>query len=211
MHPARRVKAWEPGKFRERSVRRLSDYHTVAFTREADSKPSRVRTLDAKFHQSITAVDRGTQMTPIWRDYLLDARFIVLLPVVPALASKAARALRDPVWGVWLGRKACVPSSPVLVVARDAATHTVFPTKDAAWEAALAWASELDGDRAFPVDTQREKFPRVEDADFDSGTDTWSDAPLSFGRPDSSGVEGREFSPRRVHVVSRSEIINHKS
>lgn len=200
----RRVRAWGKGEFRERPIRRLTDFHTVAFTREAGAKPSRVKTLDAKFHQPISAVDRGKQMTPTWRDYLLDARFIVLLPVAANLATEAAHALRDPAWGVWLGRKACVPSSPVLVVARDIPNHNgVFHDKDSARKAALSLAGELDGaHRAFPVDSPEESFARVEDADFNTGTDTFTDQPLSFGTAESSGVEGRQFAPRRVNVAS---------
>lgn len=209
----RRAKAWRAGEFRERPSRRLTDFHTVAFTREAGSNPSRVKTLDAKFHQPISAVDRGSQMTPTWRDYLLDARFVVLLPVASVLAEEAARWLRDPVWGVWLGRKSCVPSSPVLVFARDDPNHSgVFRDKDAAWQAALALAVALDGPgRTFPADSPRESFARVEDADFNIGTDTYNDRPLSFGTADSSGVEGRQFAPRRVRVVPKSAIQNPKS
>lgn len=202
----RLAQVWREGQPRERPIRRLTDFHTVAFTRAAGANPSRVKTLDAKFHQPISAVDRGKQMTPTWRDYLLDARFIVLLPVAAGFAAEVARALRDPVWGVWLGRKACVPSSPILVLAHDVPDHDgVFSDKDAARKAALALAAELDGpNRALPVDSPEASFARVEDADFASGTDTHNDTPLSFGTAESSGVEGRQFAPRRVNVIPAS-------
>jgi CRISPR system Cascade subunit CasD len=120
---------------------------------------------------------------------------------------KAAHALRCPVWGVWLGRKACVPSSPILIFAPDIPDHSgVFSDKDAAWKAALSLAAQLDGDRSFPTNLSWESFARVEDADFKDGTDTFNDRPLSFGKIHSSGVEGRHFAPRRVKVVSKSPL-----
>lgn len=178
------------------SVRRLTDYHTILGTRTAENpKPRRDQTVQS------------------WRDYLLDARFVVLLPGTLAAVADAARAFSDPVWGVWLGRKSCVPASPVLVSLIDGETRiNFFDSRDAAWRAALGFAAQLDGSNAFPTDTPLESFTHVLDAEtFPDGTDTWNDTPHSFGRPNSSGVEGREFSPRRVRVVSRSEIRNRKS
>ena len=49
-----------------------------------------------------------------YRHYLLDARFGVLIEGPAALLEEIAAALRNPKWGVWLGRKCCLPASPVL-------------------------------------------------------------------------------------------------
>ena len=79
-------------------VRRLVDYHTIQSYRTADNpKP------------------RATDTVQSWREYLVDARFGVLLPGEAAVVTQAARHLLNPVWGVWLGRKSCPPASPVLV------------------------------------------------------------------------------------------------
>ena len=43
-------------------------------------------------------------------------------------------------------------------------------------------------------------------ANFNIGTDTYNDQPLSFGTANSSGVEGRQFSPRRIRVIAKSAI-----
>ena len=160
-------------------VRRVTDYHTIRNTRRANNpKP------------------QGEVQT--WRDYILDARFIVLLPGARPLVQEAAARLHDPVWGVWLGRKSCVPSSPVLVSEQGAA---VFSDEDRAWRAALRFAALFDEDRAYPIETAKERFARVCDAvNFKDGTDIWNDAPLGFGRADSSGVEDRRFCPRRVKI-----------
>lgn len=54
------------------------------------------------------------------REYLFDASFVVGLEGDAAVIDEAAAWLRDPVWPVFLGRKCCVPTSPVFLnVARD--------------------------------------------------------------------------------------------
>lgn len=164
-------------------VRRLTDFQTIRNARMAKNSNARrnVRT---------------------WRDYVMDARFIVLLPGDRALAQEAAVWLRDPVWGVWLGRKSCIPSSPVLV---SEGGTSVFRDEECAWRAALRFAALFDEDRAYPAETAKEQFSRVCDAlKYKDGTDTWNDAPSSFGRTDSSGIEDRRFGPRRVRIMAPS-------
>lgn len=48
------------------------------------------------------------------RQYLYDASFLVALHGEPDTISQVVDALRNPVWPVFLGRKCCVPSEPVL-------------------------------------------------------------------------------------------------
>ena len=51
---------------------------------------------------------------PSTRYYLADARFLVGLEGEDAdLLARLHAALRDPVWPLFLGRKACVPGEPV--------------------------------------------------------------------------------------------------
>jgi CRISPR system Cascade subunit CasD len=47
------------------------------------------------------------------RQYLLDARFGVILAGDRSVLERAAAALQNPVWGVWFGRKSCIPAEPV--------------------------------------------------------------------------------------------------
>jgi CRISPR system Cascade subunit CasD len=48
------------------------------------------------------------------RQFLLDARFGVLLSGDDVeVLTRAAEAVRNPVWGVWFGRKCCVPARPL--------------------------------------------------------------------------------------------------
>jgi CRISPR system Cascade subunit CasD len=163
-------------------VRRLTDYHTILGTRTADNpKPRKENTVQS------------------WRDYLMDARFGVLLPGKSGTVEEAARKLIDPIWGVWLGRKSCPPSAPLLVRAPDLeCAPGVFPGRETSERAMLQHVSQLDEIEVAELPSFKD-FARLEDvANFEDGTDTWNDQPLSFGTESSSGVEGRVFAPRRI-------------
>jgi CRISPR system Cascade subunit CasD len=147
-------------------VRHTEDFHTVLKTRRASGKMN-----------DDPVVTR--------RQYLLDARFGIILGGDPALLERVASALQDPVWGVWLGRKSCIPARRLFVA--------VCNTHEEAWQAMLR---SLGTDEALPI----ESFTRVEDVeDFAAGTDSYNDQPISFGRSDSSS-EGRAYAIRRVRL-----------
>lgn len=138
----------------ERPMRRMEDFHTVQNTRTADGKI------------------KETHITR--RTYLNDAAFAAILSGDAATLNDLKEALADPVWGVWLGRKACIPSAPVLA--------GVFETEDAALERLL------NGRPLTAFTHQREVNA------FADGTDTFMDTPVTFADP-------REFSPRRVKLI----------
>lgn len=48
-----------------------------------------------------------------YRTYLHDAAFLVVLSGAEDILITCARALKDPRWPIFLGRKSCVPTSPV--------------------------------------------------------------------------------------------------
>ncbi|MBI2929451.1 MAG: type I-E CRISPR-associated protein Cas5/CasD [Verrucomicrobia bacterium] len=155
-----------------RPIRRLEDYHTVKGTRRASGK-----------------IDDGTVQS--YRHYLLDARFGVLLTAPPDWqlpdgrgCDALAERLRDPVWGVWFGRKCCIPAAPVFV-------GGPLPAFEEAWRALLR-AARLPGDALLS------DFSRVEEADsFGEGIDTINDQPVTFAKPNA-------HAPRRIKVISRS-------
>lgn len=138
----------------DRPMRRMEDFHTVQNTRTADGKI------------------KETHITH--RTYLNDAAFAALLGGDAVTLNEVKQALADPVWGVWLGRKACIPSAPVLV--------GVFATEAAALE------QVLDGRLLTAFTHQREVNA------FADGNDTFMDTPITFADP-------REFTPRRVKMV----------
>jgi CRISPR system Cascade subunit CasD len=151
-------------------VRRIEDFHTVLDTRRASG-----------------ALDKDAVVTH--RQYLLEARFGIILQGERPVLDRVATALRDPAWGVWLGRKSCIPAAPVL------AEPGLCPSQNAAWRALLR-ACQLE--EAAPM----ERFTAVTEVEaFDEGTDSWSDQPVSFGDGTSSGPDKRRFAARRIRLV----------
>jgi CRISPR system Cascade subunit CasD len=153
-------------------VLRLEDYHTVLGTRRASGKMKE----DA-------VVTR--------RQYLLDARFGVILAGDRLVFERVAAALEDPVWGVWFGRKSCIPAAPVY--------RGLFETQAQSQHALL-------GNRSI------EEFTTVSEvSDFADGTDSISDQPVSFGGGASSGPDKRQFAVRRIKLVPGRAIENRQS
>lgn len=94
------------------TVLRLNDFHTVGGG------------YDDKTHWGGLSTPRkasggafGTVITQ--REYLTDAVFAVVLRGPRPVLEDIAIALENPVWGVWLGRKCCVPATPVVAVIAD--------------------------------------------------------------------------------------------
>ncbi len=147
---------------KELPVRRLEDFHTVQHTRRASG-----------------AINSDCVLTR--RYYLADAAFGVLVEGDKILLGEIAVALANPRWGVWLGRKTCIPSAPVLAGLTE-------NRKDA--------LLILIGDEPL------ESFTRQEDAEeFTEGRDSIPDTPVSFA------TERRLFSPRRVLTLWGKERI----
>lgn len=143
------------GAKKELPVRRLQDYHTVQNTRRASG-----------------GINNDCVLTH--RQYLTDASFGVVLAGERPLLEQISGALKDPVWGVWLGRKACVPTAPVLAGLKDTET-----------DALQLLIGEL------PIET----FTRqIEVANFADGRDSLPDMSISFAS------DQRTFSPRRVRT-----------
>lgn len=105
--------------------------------------------------------------------YLQDACFTVFLETSEEWQKRILAALEDPKWCMYLGRKNCVPSRPVLEC-KDAA----YPSLEAAL-------------RAYPV-AERAEFPMVYEMEQTYGT------AASLLRPDDLVGSNRQFGLRRV-------------
>ncbi len=93
---------------------RLQDFHTIGGGYDktnANEKPH-IPCKAAPPHPPF-----GTVITR--RDYLTDARFLVILSGDSETLKRVNLALRSPVWGSWLGRKCCIPSVPIQPVLND--------------------------------------------------------------------------------------------
>jgi len=171
-------------KEKKLQVRRIQDYHTVGGGYDP-SVPSERGCITVKAEDGKPRAKNGQSLAVLTnRQYLTDASFGVLLEGDRALLEVIAHgkggvrpsySLSNPKWGIWLGRKVCVPSAPILAGLkneRDEALHLLI------------------GDKAL------ESFDRQEDVEnFADGKDSIPDSPVSFG------LENRVFSPRRVRMI----------
>jgi len=135
---------------------RMRDYHTVQGTRTASGKLKECHITQ--------------------RYYLSDVSFGVLLESGYSLIEKLANALKNPIWGLWLGRKCCIPSAPIFA--------GIFDDKTAAIQI-------LTGDLPF-----EEVVFEKEAESFIDGNDSIMDCPLSFDK------SNRQFAPRRIITPS---------
>lgn len=159
----------------ELPVRRITDYHTVGGAYDRDDPAQRP-------HIPVTAEGKLKEQTKqtvlTWRQYLCDSHFVAVLSGERLLIECIGKAVANPVWGIWLGRKACIPTAPI-----DAG---VWNTEEEALRSLL-------GDLPLEVLTHQREVDRFED-----GTDTLPDQPVCFAGP--NGI--RRFAPRRVRVQS---------
>lgn len=91
---------------------RLKDYHTVQGTCNAMGT---IRSKNGHILSELT-----------YRHYLTDTSFLVFLSGNRKLLQDAAAALKDPVWGIWLGRKCCIPTAPVYAGLYDSQSEAMI-------------------------------------------------------------------------------------
>lgn len=78
------------------------DYHTVGAG------------MDMRIAEGAGKTKPGAMLTR--REYLCDASFLVALQGDPALVAELGEAVRKPRWTLFLGRKSCPPTRPLLEV-----------------------------------------------------------------------------------------------
>jgi len=155
---------------------RLSDYHTIGGGYDSDSN----------WMKKPRAASGATLETVLSeRHYLLDARFGVLLEGEKDWLEQVAAKLRDPTWGLWLGRKCCIPATPILV--------GVGADRDAAWILLLKAAGLVEK-------SEIAQFDHVVEGNGAEGLDAeWlNDTPVAYGAP-----IGERHAPRRIRQVRR--------
>lgn len=147
---------------------RLTDFHTVG------GGYDRVRQEQFIPHTAAGKLrPPGKETVSTEREYLEESKFGVVLGGPSVLIAVVAAALKNPAWGVWLGRKACIPADLICVQEPCASA---------------AEAEALLRQRAGGRSIRR----RIREVSFSEGTDTLPDRPRHFGK--------REFAPRRVAV-----------
>ncbi len=112
------------------------------------------------------------------REYLCDASFLVALQGEPELIAALEAAVRRPQWTLYLGRKCCPPSRPLLEHP-PGAFHDVLPGL-----ASIPWRPRLSGDQApSTVDCLFDWAPTPEQPEAPDDALVWYDVPLAFEPP----------------------------
>lgn len=139
-----------------------SDYHTVGAAYDPKKQRGYIPVnADGKTKANASVTNR---------EYLQNARFGAIFSGEESLIKKCSEALDNPCWGVWLGRKSCIPASPLNRGIFNSQDEAVTALKNAAKEEVL---------RIY-----------TEEKDYSSGTDVLMDIPIDFER--------REFRPRYI-------------
>ena len=99
----------------ERIAKLCNDIDVIV---RADRKGSKVRDLHTVSSNEILAAERkrrtGSNTVLSYRYYLQDASFLVGIKADKAVLESCKNALDNPKWTVFLGRKSCVPSCPIV-------------------------------------------------------------------------------------------------
>jgi len=140
---------------------RLTDFHTVGGG--YDTKTER-QYMPRK-------ASGGTPATVVSRrEYLQDAKFGVLLSGISEFLGEINAALKNPKWGIFLGRKSCIPASPISLGQFSNEAEAVIRLEEIS-----GWKVER-------------KIREV--SEFKEGSNTLMDIPEDF--------EKRIFAPRRI-------------
>lgn len=150
----------------QNSGQRLTDYHTVGGG--YDPKTHR--------HNMSNKAGGGSPSTVLTdREYLLDCKFGILLAGETETIEECAVAIQNPKWGIWFGRKCCLPAARIF----EGTFDTEEKAKDRLVELAHDLRLELTSWRAV-----------TESDTFEDGTDSLMDIPVNFAT--------REYKTRRI-------------
>jgi CRISPR system Cascade subunit CasD len=148
----------------DRSGVRWWDYHTVGAR------------MKMRIAEGEGKTKPGAMLTR--REYLCDASFLVALQGEPTLIAELAVAMKSPRWTLYLGRKSCPPSRPLMEHAPG-----VFPDLPSALTS-IPWQARLKGDKPpETVDCLVDWEPSGEQPEAPDDALIWYDVPLTFEPP----------------------------
>lgn len=179
---ALRVSCCAVPKGRKGKLLRLVDFHTVGGGYDKSASAMEKMSIPRK----ASGPPFGTVITR--RTYLTGTRFVAVFTGGAATIAEAASALKNPAWGVWLGRKACLPALPL--------APTVADDPGKALTRLLSRLAEWDGADQ-PDSATLERWEEPENPDPAKGDFFLPDSPTSFGE--------RRYSGRPVRHVRASE------
>lgn len=165
----------------DRPGTRWWDYHTVGAgigIMRADGRGPKKTASTGEYETLITR-----------REYLADASFLVALQGEPALIEEVAAALAAPKWPLFLGRKSCPPSRPLLECGtgfqpvnhgQDAHATLFAALEGAPWRPRLKDAQRPRGGKCPCLIEWR---PSESEPDAPDDAEVWYDVPVSFDPP----------------------------
>ena len=140
------------------------DYHTVGAG------------MQMRIAEGVGKSKPGAMLTR--REYLCDASFLVALQGEATLIAELVSAMQNPKWTLYLGRKCCLPSRPLLEHPAGA-----FPNLVSALES-VPWRPRLKHDQTPKiVDCLLDWEPTPEQKHAPADALVWYDVPLTFEPP----------------------------
>jgi CRISPR system Cascade subunit CasD len=152
----------------------LRDFHMVGSG--YDDKDIWQKLLIPKTSEGKVAVGGGAKLT--YRYYLQDASFAIILEVPSELLDSVTKALQEPVYDIYFGRKSCVPT--------DFIFRGIFNTIEEAETKVFETANSKDLIEDF----------HVLDGEHEGDVMTINDVPIQFG-------EVKKYRDRRITVVQK--------
>lgn len=170
----------------KRAATRFTDFHTIGGGYNKRTPQWEKMSIP----QKASGAPFGTVITR--RSYLTDACFVVLLEGDAVVLKRIQSALLDPVWGVWFGRKTCLPASPL--------SPQIGDSRQAAFDALLEILPGHSPALLERFEYQEEIDPKLT-AD---GTFYQSDQPIAFGKHHGSVPHAYRARGIRHHRPSTS-------
>ena len=145
---------------------------------------------------------RGAMLTR--REYLCDASFLVALRGDPALIADLKAALKNPVWTLYLGRKCCPPSRPILEPGAETGEYSDLVSA----LASVPWRPRLRGE-SLPktIDCLYDWRPSPGQPEAPDDAEVWYDVPLSLDPP----AHRPRFVIRREMAVGGRGNVNYNN
>ena len=134
------------------------------------------------------------------REYLCDASFLVAVRGESALIAELATAMGNPQWTLYLGRKSCPPSRPLLELDHPSGAFPDLPSA----LTSVPWRRRLKEDSPpQAVDCLLDWEPTSEQPEAPDDALVWYDVPLTFEPP----AHGLRFVIRRqLRVGADGEV-----
>ena len=162
-------------------VTRLTDFHTIGGGYDRKASESEKMSIP----QKASGAPFGTVITR--RTYLTDATFVAILEGSLETLEATQKALLDPVWGIWFGRKHCIPATPL--------TPSLEKDRQTAFDTLLSTVPNLEPEPLHSLEYHEE----TEESSSDDGIFFQSDQPVAYGKHHGPVPAAYRSRPSRHH------------